>query len=144
MELSAINENHPNLLHSFLNHFFYLILFIEGAIEQGWIKLHKTKIIKRLEEFGIDEGEAEAISLAIDLKCKDVLVDQSHARVAAKVFGLTPRGTIFVLLKALRKNIITFDDYLKDLGELIRVGFRMSDEVYVEAVKLGREIIKGK
>lgn len=117
---------------------------VERAMKEGWIKTHQVKIIKGLDEFGIDEGEAEGISLAVNLKLKEVLVDQTHARLAAKTLGLKPIGTIFVLLKALKKGILNYDGYLTNLEDLVKAGFRMSDDVYLKAVKLGRNIVEGR
>jgi len=51
---------------------------------------------------------------------------------------LKPRGTIFVLLAALRKNLLTCEEYQDSLEDLVKAGFRMSDQVYLEAVRLGR------
>ncbi len=114
---------------------------VEKAINDGWIKVRKSNPLKELEEIGIDKGELEAISLAYELK-KEILLDQTHARLAANIVGLKPKGTIFVLLKALKRNKITYDEYIDYLEELIKHGFRMSQEVYLEAVKLGKSILK--
>jgi len=81
----------------------------------------------------------EAIILAVELSSDDILVDQTHARLAATIFGLKPKGTIYVLLRALKEDLFGYDDYLKLLEDLVRSGFRMSDEVYLEAVRLGKE-----
>lgn len=115
-------------------------LVIQKALEEGWIKVKDTRVLGHLEEFGIDRGEAEAISLAIELKSNEILVDQTHARLAAKTLGLEPRGTLYVLLLALKKKLISYEEYLEFLEELIRYGFRLREEVYLEAVKLGRDI----
>jgi predicted nucleic acid-binding protein len=82
-----------------------------------------------LGDFGIDIGEAQAISIAKSLGVP-VLLDQTHARNAAKALGLRPRGTIFVLIAALQKKLLTSDDYQDSLQYLVKAGFRMSDEVY--------------
>ena len=111
---------------------------IEWAIEEGWIEVRKIKVDKDLMEFGIDKGEAEAISLAKSLGLA-ILIDQTHARIAAKAFGLKPRGTIFVLLAALRKKYLTHEEYQDSLEELVKAGFRMSDEVYLAAVRMGKK-----
>lgn len=112
---------------------------VEKAVDEGWIKVMEVDTIMELEEFGIDSGEAHAISLAKSLNVA-VLIDQTHARIAAKALGLKPRGTIFVLLAALRKKLLTYEEYIELLGELVKAGFRMSDEVYLEAVRMGRKI----
>lgn len=112
---------------------------VEKAVENGWIKVKKIEALGQLEEFGIDSGEAHAISLARSLGLV-VLIDQAHARIAAKALGLKPRGTVFVLFAALRKKLITPKEYLNLLEELVKSGFRMSDEVYLAAVRMGKEI----
>ena len=114
---------------------------VERSIEEGWIKVRKIKVEKELMEFGIDKGEAEAISLAKSLGCA-ILIDQTHARIAAKALGLNPRGTIFVLLAVLQKKYLTYEEYQELLEELVKAGFRMSDEVYLAAVRMGKRIIK--
>ncbi len=112
---------------------------IEAAVEEGWIEVKEIKALRELEEFGIDSGEAQAISLA-KLQGVPVLIDQTHARIAAKALGLKPRGTIFVLAAALRKKLLTYEEYADSLEELVKAGFRMSDEVYLSAVRMGRGI----
>lgn len=112
---------------------------IEGAVEEGWVEVKEIEPLRELEEFGIDSGETEAISLAKSLGIP-VLLDQTHARIAAKALGLKPRGTIFVLLSALRKKLFTYEEYQASLEELVKAGFRMGDEVYLSAVRMGREI----
>ena len=95
-------------------------LLVEEAVKEGWVIVKKAAEMNRLEEYGIDKGEVEAISLALNLKCSEILVDQSHARFVAEVMGLVPKGTIFVLLKALKNGVFSFDDYLKDLETLVK------------------------
>ncbi len=93
---------------------------------------------EELEGFGIDQSEAQAIALAKSFGVP-VLLDQTHARIAARALGLKPRGTIFVLAVALRKKLLTYEEYLDLLEALVKAGFRMSDEVYLEAVRPGRK-----
>jgi predicted nucleic acid-binding protein len=122
-----------------LQHFDALI--VERSVEEGWIEVKDIKAHEELESFGIDLGEAQAISVAKSLGVP-VLLDQTHARIAARTLGLKPRGTIFVLAAALRKKLLTYEEYLDLLERLIKAGFRMSDEVYLEAVRMGRNIEK--
>jgi predicted nucleic acid-binding protein len=112
---------------------------VEEALKKGWIKIKKVQLREDMEALGIDKGEAEAISLAVELNSDEILVDQTHARLAATMFGLKPRGTIYVLIRALNEDIFDYDEYLKILEDLVRSGFRMSDEVYLEAVRLGKK-----
>jgi len=112
---------------------------VEQAINEGWIQVRKIKIDPLLAKIGIHKGEAEAIALANNMK-KRVLLDQTHAREAAKMLGLKPVGTIYVLLQILKKKKINYEEYLLCLLDLIDVGFRMSEEVYIEAVRLGKSL----
>lgn len=116
---------------------------IEKTITDGWIKIEAIKIEPILKNIGVDKGEAEAISLAYN-KRLGILLDQTHAREAAKLLKLRPRGTIYVLLLALKKGLIDYDNYLLCLLDLTQLGFRMSEEVYIEAIRLGKTIAKRK
>src|SRR4030066_1296138 len=56
---------------------------VESAVEEGWIHIKDVEVFGELEDFGIDPGEAQAISLAKSLEVP-ILLDQTHARNAAK------------------------------------------------------------
>ncbi len=113
-------------------------LIVEKAINDGWIIVKKVEIIEILRKTGIDKGEMEAISLAIEMK-DNILLDQTHARVAAELVNLKPRGTLYILFLALKKKEISYKEYIDLLQDLARYGFRMSQEVYIEAIKMGEE-----
>jgi uncharacterized protein len=105
---------------------------VEAAVTQGWIKVVAADPVKMPIE--LDKGEEEALSLAIKLKAT-VLIDEVSARSAARLLNLTPRGTIFVLLLALKEEKIVLEEFMQSLNELIDVGFRLKEEVYVLAIK---------
>ena len=111
---------------------------VEKAIGEGWLKVLSVDIVEVLIK--LDKGEEATLSLAKKLGLKVVLVDEAPARAAARLMGLTPRGTVFVFLKALEKNEIDLDEFLEALDELIGQGFRLKEEVYMEAVKEARKI----
>jgi predicted nucleic acid-binding protein len=111
---------------------------IENAISEGWIKVLASDQIDM--PIPLDKGEEAALSLAKKLRLKVVLIDEVSARTAAKLLGLTPRGTLFVLLMALKKEELDLDEFLEVLDELINQGFRLKEEVYMEAVKETRRI----
>ncbi|MBU2476506.1 DUF3368 domain-containing protein [Candidatus Micrarchaeota archaeon] len=116
-------------------------ILAEKAINEGWILVKECSELTQLKDFGIDKGEAQAISLALKLNT-GILLDQTHARIAAKAVGLNPKGTLFVLLKALKKNLISFEEFIDLLEQLIQTGFRLDQEVYLEAIKKAGEIKK--
>lgn len=112
---------------------------VEKAINDKWITVEPVQINNIIKNTGIDKGEAEAISLAYQKKL-GILLDQTHAREAARLLNLKPKGTIYVLFLALKKGLIDYDSYLLGLLDLVEFGFRMSEEVYIEAIRLGKEL----
>jgi len=115
----------------------------EKAIREGWMFVQDVKVISDLLDIGLHKGEAEAISIAYNSKLM-VLLDQTHARVAAQLMNVDFNGTLFVLLHALEKELISLDIYMLSLEDLLKVGFRMSEEVYLRAVRMGKEIKRKK
>lgn len=111
---------------------------VEKAVSDGWLKVSRAEVVEVPIE--LDKGEVAALSLAKNMGLGEVLMDEAPARTAARLLGLTPRGTIFVLLKALERGEMDLDLFLESLNELIRYGFRLREEVYIEVVRRAREI----
>lgn len=61
-------------------------------------------------------------------------------RCAPDRFLYRPRVTIFVLLRALEKKEMNLDEFLRVLSQMIGEGFRLREEVYIEAVREARRI----
>jgi len=111
---------------------------IERAISEGWLKVLSAEIVE--VPIKLELGEAAVLSLAKKLGLREVLMDEVSARVAARLLDLKPRGTVFVLLKALEKKEIDLNEFLEVLNQMIRHGFRLTEEVYVESVREARRI----
>ncbi len=111
---------------------------VEQAIKDGWIKVLKVEPMEIPIKLHL--GEIAVLSLAKKLGVKEVLIDEKPARFAAKLLGLKPRGTVFVLLKALKEGLIDLDEFLDTLSEMIKQGFRLREEVVVEAIKEAKRI----
>jgi len=111
---------------------------IEKAIRESWVKVLKVEPLEIPIE--LHPGEVAVLSLAKKLGVGEVLVDEKPARFAAKLLNLKPRGTVFVLLKALKEGLMDLDGFLNALSEMIRQGFRLKEEVVVEAIKEARRI----
>ncbi len=92
----------------------------------------------------LHKGEESVICIAKNSGIKSVLIDEISTRTAAKLLDLEPGGTIFVLLKSLKMKIIDFDEFLDILNQLIVEGFRLREEIYINAVKEARKIEKEK
>lgn len=111
---------------------------IEAAIQEGWIRVEKAKEITLPIE--LETGERSTINLAKGKNIREVIIDEVSARTAARLVGLTPRGTIFVLLRALEKKLINYNEFLEILNKLIEEGFRLKEEIYVQAIEKARGI----
>jgi predicted nucleic acid-binding protein len=54
----------------------------------------------------LDDGEASVISLATEVNCQLVLIDERRGRMVARLAGLEVAGTVGVLLRAKRLGIL--------------------------------------
>lgn len=113
---------------------------VEKAIKERWIKVLSAKMVEI--PIKLHPGELAVLSLAKNIGVKEVLIDEVPARVAARLLGLVPRGTVFVLLMALRFGEIDLNEFLEVLNELIKQGFRLREEVYLEAIRRAREMTR--
>lgn len=113
---------------------------VENLIEEGWIEVKKVEVLDKVEKFGLEKGEKEVLSLAEENKIEEVLADEEAVREAAKILDFKPKGTLYFLLKSVKEKNIDFDSYLQTLEELVGHGFYLSEEVYMEAVRKGKEL----
>lgn len=120
---------------------------IKTAIEEGWIKIDhlsednakRAKIYAGATKIHI--GEAEAIFLALQKGEKEILVDETMARDAARQLGLIPHGTIYIILKICNSGFITKEQTKGLLDYLIEKNFHVSARVYKKAMlALEREL----
>lgn len=104
-------------------------LVIENAVTDGWIEVEKIDEDKSFT--GIHKGESNSILLAKKHKCL-VIIDEEDAREVARVMGLKVRGSLYVLKKSVEKGLISKDDAIRTLDEMIEDGFRISIKIYVK------------
>jgi predicted nucleic acid-binding protein len=87
-------------------------------------------------KLSVDDGEAEAIALALEKNCK-IILDDKQARSAAKKLGLEIVGTVGMFVRAKQNNLI--DSLETVLDDLENNGFRMSENLKAEALKIAGE-----
>lgn len=121
-------------------------VLISRAVKDRWIKVSEEE----MEEAGIlagvsgvHLGEAEAILLAQKLGA-ELVIDEREGSTTAQMFGVRPIGTIAVLLLALARDQLTFNEFKECLDSLIASGFWLSVDVYNKALEEARSIAKRK
>lgn len=75
---------------------------VEKAHQAGWVEIAscEDEPVLRLLKRDLDEGEAEAIALAINRKANLILLDETEARSVAELYGLPKTGVIGILMRA--------------------------------------------
>jgi len=106
-----------------------------GKTVPDWIEVRKVsdnKYLKLMKIF-VDLGEASTIALAVETDDIVIILDDLKARKLGQKLNLKITGTIGVLIKARKKNIITSTQEV--LNRLRDEGFRISDEIEKEFLK---------
>jgi predicted nucleic acid-binding protein len=76
----------------------------------------------------LDGGEAEAISLALELQAEWILLDERDGRKVAKSLGLQVTGVLGVLLRAKQSGeLSSLQPVLEELTQ--NAGFRIAPEL---------------
>lgn len=103
-----------------------------------WIEIKTVEnqlMVNQLQN-KINIGEAEAITLACQLKADQLIIDERLGRREAKCLGLKITGVLGVLLIAKNRNIVTrvkplMDDLIDN--EIFRVSEQLYQDVLVAA-----------
>jgi predicted nucleic acid-binding protein len=103
---------------------------VAQAIAEKWIEIRSVRSRPPKRWKGLHRGEREALLLAKELKCP-LLIDDSQGRLLAKLEAVACRGTLYVLLWALRQGQMDLDRYLRLLDSLVRSGFRLAEGLYI-------------
>jgi predicted nucleic acid-binding protein len=104
---------------------------VSQARTSGWIKVvaPTNDALLLLLKRELDDGESEAIALAVEKRADLVLLDEGEARRIADLYGLAKTGVIGILIRAKREGHIAS---LK--GELLKLrtlgGFWIDESLY--------------
>ncbi len=113
----------------------------------SWLQIHPigdNRFLLKLLEMQIHRGEATIIAIARDLKTtrKDPLaiIDDLAAREIARTFDIPVIGTVGILLRAVKKALLSPDQFKNKLRKLVEeTEFRMSLKLYSELLEKLKE-----
>lgn len=89
----------------------------------------QNQILSNALQRDLDQGEAESLALALDIKADLLIIDEKEGRHAAARLGIKVIGVIGILIEAHSKNEIT--DIRTELDMLRQqAGFYISDKLY--------------
>ncbi len=110
-------------------------VFNEFGITFSWLNVETPSNISLVNalKLAVDNGEAEAIALALEKNFK-LISDDKQARSVAKKMGLQVIGTVGLLIKAKQNGLISLLEPILD--DLENNGFRMSTNLKMEALKI--------
>lgn len=119
-------------------------IVVDHFVRLGRITVHSIQLSDNDWDWAsqIDLGEAEVIALARDIGADWAIIDNAHARRAARSQGVLPRGTIGVLLEATSKGLLTSHECELLIEEIRRrpefwISERLCD-VALERMRTGR------
>jgi predicted nucleic acid-binding protein len=97
----------------------------------NWVisQMVTDRVLVNSLQIGLDEGEAEAITLALETQAQLLLIDERRGRRVATRLGINVVGTLGILVEAKQKTLIpVLEPVLADL--LKKAGFRISQQLY--------------
>lgn len=115
-------------------------LIIKECVDQGWIRLCRLdengaalclKIVKHA--FEIHLGEAQAIVLSRNLGVL-LLMDESSGRAFAETWSLKVKGTLYVIMRALREGLLDKTRAKEIVFGLVKKGFRIDPKLLARIV----------
>lgn len=112
---------------------------IEVGISASWITVQAPRSIMTVAALKtqLDDGEAEAIALALELDDVFIILDDLSARRVAKQLNLKVIGTVGMLLRAKQQKVI--DEIKPLLTALNTADFRVSEAIIQNALRLAGE-----
>ena len=114
------------------------VFLIERIIQAGMIQKRvptNKQYVKYLRgNTKIHKGDADTIALASELD-GIALLDDDEARGMAQIERIDHHGTIYLLLRMMKMGLLTKEETLESVDEMIHKGWRCSTELYASILK---------
>lgn len=115
--------------------------FVLQAIASGWLQVRPVATIAPTSPVELDDGEREAIALALEIGEGRILLDEREARQVAQRLGLQVIGTLGILLLA--KNNQTIPQVRPILDTMMNVAqYWVSAALYGQVLQQAGEDIE--
>lgn len=101
------------------------------AENEGWLKTVDIK--PHNLKLDLDQGEIEAIALALQVSSDFLLIDERKGRRAAIKHGILVIGSARVLIAAKEKGLLV--KVMPEIDKFAKAGYRLSDEI-IERIKI--------
>jgi len=109
------------------------VFLIENMLNAGILQIKTpadNRYIAHLKENPrIHRGGAEVLALALELD-GIALLDDEEARGMAEIEGIEHHGTIYLLLRMMKIGLLTKEETIDSLDEMLRRGWWCSTELY--------------
>jgi predicted nucleic acid-binding protein len=114
--------------------------FVLQAIAAKWLQVQPISSITANIPSELDEGEREAITLALETDESQILLDEREARQVAQSLGLQVIGTLGILLLAKKRGIITQAQPVLD-GMIDHAQYWVSRSLYEQVLRQAGELV---
>ena len=106
---------------------------VSAAVAEDWIQVVEPDR-RRVERFAgdLDEGEVEAIALALTSSIEVLVMDEVKGRRRAAELGINLTGTVGILTRSVQEG--RSNNLRRDLDTLIQAGFYIREDLYRQAL----------
>jgi predicted nucleic acid-binding protein len=101
-----------------------------AADPPAWLRIHPVVNVRFLDQ--LDLGEAEALSLALELKAQRILIDERDGRLAAASLGFEISGTLGILEEGAERHLLSLP---QALAALTGTRFRIDPDLLQAALR---------
>jgi predicted nucleic acid-binding protein len=108
---------------------------LETGVSEGWIKVEKVTLPKRLLGEGAEGVDADVIALAKKMSLPLLTNDRALATIA-RTAGVEVRWLTQAVIEASRTRILSTREARSLLRDLVRAGLRIRSEVLAEAMHM--------